>query len=149
MPEILYVSCGGFVAWVLPTVPLHPLTKTTASIPNDTSAKFLPGFEKSAFVGFEWLVLLFDLNTIPYTTLLPPRAVYKHAPDQSTGLRCKYGTGGTTERKDKVKSLNAEISYRLTNPAVAVTYRSVQIRQTICLFRPIARLSPSQIRKIR
>jgi len=79
VPEILYVSCGGFVAWVLPTVPLHPLTKTTArSIPNDTSAKFLPGFEKSALVaGFEWLAFLFDLSTVPYATLLPPRAVYR------------------------------------------------------------------------
>src|SRR5438445_12760719 len=37
--EILYVSCGGFVACVLPTVPLHPLNKTTArSMPNNTRA---------------------------------------------------------------------------------------------------------------
>src|SRR5690348_3079287 len=72
VPEILYVSCGGLVAWVLPTVPLHPLTKTTArSISNDSSAKFLPGLEKSA------IVFPFDLSTTPYTTLLPPRAVYK------------------------------------------------------------------------
>jgi hypothetical protein len=79
VPEILYVSCGGLVAWELTTVPLHPLPKATArSIPNDTSAKFLPGLEKSALVaGFGWLVFLFDLSTIPYTTLLPPGAVYK------------------------------------------------------------------------